>query len=113
MNFVPLAVTHTSLASTLNGFAPPADGWNSAVPSTFTARAFSGNPSAIAMRDSGPSLTLVPSVSSVWPICPDGEQLPAPDGSFTVVVQPTETTQYRLVSGTVSSGILRVPVAVS
>jgi hypothetical protein len=40
-------------------------------------------------------------------------QPPAPDGSFTVVVQPTETTQYRLVSGTVSSGILRVLVAVT
>jgi stage II sporulation protein D len=40
-------------------------------------------------------------------------QPPAPDGSFSVVVQPTETTQYRLVSGKVASAILKVPVAAS
>jgi hypothetical protein len=33
------------------------------------------------------------------------------DGTFTVAVVPTETTEYRLAAGTVRSAILRVVVA--
>jgi hypothetical protein len=34
-----------------------------------------------------------------------------PDGSFSVDVAPTQTTQYRLSSGTIKSGVLQVAVA--
>jgi SpoIID/LytB domain protein len=47
--------------------------------------------------------------ASAW--APVGSLKPAKDGAFTVGVKPSVTTRYRLVSGTVASAPLRVPVA--